>query len=104
MSKLKRIIRIIEDKNRKHKKINITLTREELFDICDIQYGDPEFGHSSGYIGIWLGTLVRHHHKDLKVGYRDIHKTFYIMDLDIYNDSGLREELKELRKKLLRRK
>lgn len=98
MSKLRQIVRIVEDLNRKHKKINMFLTREELFDLCDIQEEDPECWQTSQYLGSWLRVLIRRHHRDLKVGYRDIHKKFYVMDLDNYNNSGLREELIDLRR------
>lgn len=100
MSKLKQIVRIVEDLNRKHKKINMFLNREELFNLCDIQEEDPEYWQTSQYLGIRLNVLVRRHHRDLKVGYRDIHKKFYVMDLESYNVSGLREELIDLRTKL----
>lgn len=67
MAKFKNILDIINNKKKSSHNIDIKLSKDDIFKVCEIHHGDKIFNYSIGYISNWIKAYLRYHIPEIKV-------------------------------------
>lgn len=67
MAKFKNILDIINNKKRSNYNIEIKLSKDDIFKICEIHPKDKVSDYDIGYISNWLKAYLRYHISEIKV-------------------------------------
>lgn len=67
MSKFKNILGIINARKKLNCIVDIIMSKDDIFKVCEIHHRDKMFDHDIGYISNWLKSYLRYHIPDIKV-------------------------------------
>jgi len=67
MAKFKNILNIINDKKKSNYSIDLKLSKDDIFKVCEIHPRDEVVNYDIGYISTWIKAYLKYHIPEIKV-------------------------------------